>query len=223
MNGQLQPEQVAAWLRERADFFISQPQLLSELRIPHDAGTVSLLEYQAQLLREENTKLRKQLEQLSQIARTNDRLFHSLRKLLLSLLAASTLDELLQAVRSGLLEEFQIPQVSVLLFSETKVTDRCKQLPLKQAKQAIGNLLKGGAQLCAALRDSELEFLFGEQAQAVCSAAIVPLGEKNHCHGLLALGSPDHERYRGAQGTLFLDYLGQILPCLLKRFLPPQQ
>jgi len=218
MSEDLQAEQVAAWLDKHPYFFTHYPELLSEMRIPHQAGTVSLLEYQAQLLREENAKLREQLAQLTQTAQRNDRLFHALRKLLLALLAAQTLDELLKALQSGLQQEFQVPQVSLMLFNPSPLNTDCRQLPLKQAKEAIGSLLKGNAQLCAALRETELAFLFGTTCPAVCSAAILPIRGKR-LYGLLALGSPDPERYRGAQSTLFLDYLDEVLPCLLKRFL----
>jgi len=218
MTDDLQAEQVAEWLGKHPYFFTNHPELLSELRIPHQAGTVSLLEYQAQLLREENGKLHTQLTQLAQTAQRNDRLFHALRKLLLALLAAQTLDECLQALQRGLQKEFQVPQVSLMLFSEAPLNTDCRQLPLKQAKEAIGSLLKGNAQLCGALRESELAFLFGESSTPV-SAAVLPL-RNERLYGLLALGSPDAERYRGAQSTLFLDYLSEVLPCLLKRFLP---
>jgi len=215
MSAELNAEQIAAWLGERTDFFVEQPELLAKLRIPHPVGTVSLLEYQTQLLREENAKLREQLES----ACRNSQLFHALRKLMLATLAASDLDALLQAIQRGLREDFQVPQVSLMLFSDTPLPADCRQLPLKQAQKAINSLLKGGAQLCGALREKERAFLFGEQAEAVCSAAVIPLrGE--YLYGLLALGSPDPQRYRGTQGSLFIDYLGEVLPCLLKRFLP---
>jgi len=221
MNTALQAEQIAAWLRERPDFFTDHAELLGELRIPHQAGTVSLLEYQAQQLREQNTRLRERLAQLMQTAQDNDRLFKATRKLLLRLLATRTLDELLQATQHCLQGEFQVPVVSLLLFSESDtLSTHYPQHRLAEAKKAIGSLLKGGGQLCAALREEEQRFLFAEQT--VQSAAILPLrGER--LYGVLALGSPDPERYRGAQGTLFLDYLGEVLPCLLKRFLPSAQ
>jgi len=217
MTTELQAEQIAAWLRERPYFFTNHTELLGELRIPHQAGTVSLLEYQAQSLREENSKLREHLAQLTQTAQDNDRLFKATRKLLLALLATRTLNELLQATQRCLLDEFQVPAVSLLLFSESgDLPTDYPQRPLAEAKKAIGSLLKGSGQLCAALREKEQRFLFAEQA--VQSAAVLPLrGER--LYGVLALGSPEPERYRGAQGTLFLDYLGEVLPCLLKRFL----
>ncbi|KXU38984.1 hypothetical protein AXE65_11115 [Ventosimonas gracilis] len=221
MSTELQAEQIAAWLRERPYFFTNHAELLGELRIPHQAGTVSLLEYQAQVLREENSKLRDRLAQLTQTAQDNDRLFKATRKLLLKLLAARTLDELLQRAQRCLQAEFQVPVVSLLLFIEShSVSSHYPQHSLTEAEKAIGSLLKGGGQLCAALREEEQRFLFAEQA--VQSAAVLPLrGER--LYGVLALGSPDPERYRGAQGTLFLDYLGEVLPCLLKRFLPSAQ
>jgi len=217
----LQAEQIAAWLRERPYFFTNHAELLGELRIPHQAGTVSLLEYQAQLLREENRKLRERLAQLTQTAQDNDRLLKATRKLLLESLATSTLDELLQAIKRCLQDEFQIPFVSLLLFIESNtLPNHYPQRTLTEAQKAIGSLLKGGGQLCAALREEEKRFLFAEQA--VQSAAVLPL-RSERLYGVLALGSPDPERYRGAQGTLFLDYLGEVLPCLLKRFLPSAQ
>jgi len=224
MSTELQAEQVALWLRERPDFFIGQGALLDELRIPHRAGTVSLLEYQAQLLRGENAKLRERLAQLQQTAEANDRLFQATRKLLLALLAAPTLNELLQALRRCLLEEFQVPVVSLMLFHKEplKLSAHFLQCPIREARQAVGSLLKGSGQLCGALRDNELAFLFAEQAKAVSSAAVLPLRGES-LYGLLALGSPDPQRYSATQGTLFLDYLGEVLPCLLKRWLPKRK
>jgi len=221
MTMELHAEQIANWLRERPDFFMSQPELLDEMRIPHQVGTVSLLEYQAQQLREQNTKLRERLNGLTQIAQVNEQLFKAMRKLLLRLLDADTLDELLHAIERGLLEDFQVPQVSVLLFKEKRTPPLSSHYPqrtLTEAKKAIGSLLKGGGQLCGALRDTELDFLFAEQAKTISSAAVLPL-RGQRLYGLLALGSPDPERYCGAQGTLFIDYLAEVLPCLLKRFL----
>ena len=55
-------QDVADYLRAHPNFLVQHPQLLSELSIPHETGaTVSLVERQVGVLREENARQKKQL------------------------------------------------------------------------------------------------------------------------------------------------------------------
>lgn len=211
-------EQVTAFLRANPEFFVEHEELLSELRIPHQRGTtVSLVEHQVKLLRERNIEMRHRLSHLMDVARDNDRLFDKTRRLVLDLLDAASLEEVVSAVEDSLRQQFQVPFVSLILFSETPMTVG-RWVSLAEAHQAIGGLLNGGKTLCGVLRSHELAFLFGEAERAqVGSAAVVTISHQG-LHGVLAIGSADPQHYKSSLGTLFLSYISEVLGRVLPRF-----
>jgi uncharacterized protein YigA (DUF484 family) len=214
----VQAEQVAAFLRANPEFFVEHEELLGELRIPHQRGTtVSLVEHQVKLLRERNIEMRHRLSHLMDVARDNDRLFDKTRRLVLDLLDAASMEEVVSAVEDSLRHEFQVPFVSLILFSETPMTVG-RWVSSAEAHQAIGGLLTGGKTLCGVLRSHELAFLFGEaEREQVGSAAVVTINHQG-LHGVLAIGSPDPQHYKSSLGTLFLSYISEVLARVLPRF-----
>ena len=212
---ELDAESVAAYLRQHPEFFVDHDELIPELRIPHQRGeAISLVERQVKLLRERNIDMRHRLAQLMDVARDNDRLFDKSRRLVLNLLEANTQEELIGAVEDSLRHEFQVPYVSLLLFSEQPCPVG-RSITLAQAQQQIGALLSDGKVLCGALREHELAFLFNEtDATAIGSAAVVAI-EHQGLHGVLAIGSPDPKHYKSSLGTLFLGHIAEVLARLL--------
>lgn len=214
----LEAEAVAAWLHHHPDFFAAHDDLLTAMRIPHQRGdTVSLVEHQLKLLRERNIEMRHRLSQLMDVARDNDRLFEKTRRLILALMDATSLEEIVIAVEDSLRQEFQVPFVSLILFSDNPMTVG-RWVSNAEAQKAIGGLLSGGKTVCGALREHELEFLFGAaQSKEVGSTAIVALTHQG-LHGVLAIGSRDPQHYKSSVGTLFLTYIADVLSRLLPRF-----
>jgi uncharacterized protein YigA (DUF484 family) len=214
----VQAEQVAVFLRANPQFFVEQEELLRELRIPHQRGTtVSLVEHQVKLLRERDVEMRHRLSHLMDVARDNDRLFDKTRRLVLDLLDAASLEEVVGSVEDSLRHEFQVPFVSLILFSDTPMTVG-RWVRSAEAHQAIGGLLIGGKTLCGVLRSHELAFLFGEQQrEQIGSAAVVTISHQG-LHGVLAIGSPDPQHYRSSLGTLFLSYISEALARVLPHF-----
>jgi uncharacterized protein YigA (DUF484 family) len=212
----LAAEDVAAYLREHGDFFVEHEELLTSLRLPHQRGdTVSLVERQMKLLRERNIEMRHRLSQLMDVARDNDRLFDKTRRLILALMDAGSLEEVVMAVEDSLRQEFQVPFVSLILFSDTP-TPVGRSVTSAEAQAAIGGLLTDGKSVAGTLRDHELDFLFGEeQRQQIGSTALVTL---NGGQGLLAIASRDPQHYKSSVGTLFLGYIGEVLSRMLPRF-----
>ena len=217
----LEAAAVAAYLEANPDFFVEHEELLPALRIPHQRGdTVSLVERQMKILRERNIEMRHRLSQLMDVARDNDRLFDKTRRLVLSLLDANSLDEVISAVEDSLRHEFQVPFVSLILFSETPLGVG-RSVSSAEAHQAIGGLLGGGKTTCGVLRPAELEFIFGaDECTQVGSAAVVSLTHQG-LHGVLAIGSPDPQHYKSSLGTLFLGYIAEVLARVLPRFAAP--
>jgi uncharacterized protein YigA (DUF484 family) len=214
----LEAEAVATWLQQHPDFFAEHDELLTAMRIPHQRGdTVSLVERQLKLLRERNIEMRHRLSQLMDVARDNDRLFDKTRRLILDLMDANSLEDIVIAVEDSLRQEFQVPFVSLILFSDNPMTVG-RWVSSADAQKAIGGLISGGKTVCGALREHELEFLFGaDQSKEVGSTAIVALNHQG-LHGVLAIGSRDPQHYKSSVGTLFLSYIADVLSRLLPRF-----
>lgn len=217
----LDSETVAAYLRLHPEFFIDHDELIPELRIPHQRGdTVSLVERQVKLLRERNIEMRHRLSQLMDVARDNDRLFDKTRRLVLDLLDASSLEEVVSCVEDSLRREFQVPFVSLILFSEAPLPVG-RSVSSAEAHQAIGGLLAGGKTICGVLREHELKFLFGsEDGAQVGSAAVVSVSHQG-LHGVLAIGSADPQHYKSSLGTLFLGYIAEVLARVVPGFATP--
>ncbi|MDZ4334103.1 MAG: DUF484 family protein [Pseudomonas sp.] len=217
----LDSETVAAYLRLHPEFFIDHDELIPELRIPHQRGdTVSLVERQVKLLRERNIEMRHRLSQLMDVARDNDRLFDKTRRLVLDLLDASSLEEVVSCVEDSLRREFQVPFVSLILFSDAPLPVG-RSVSSAEAHQAIGGLLAGGKTICGVLREHELNFLFGaEDGAQVGSAAVVSISHQG-LHGVLAIGSADPQHYKSSLGTLFLGYIAEVLARVVPGFATP--
>ena len=182
---------IAAYLHDHPEFFVEHEELLSTLRIPHQRGdTVSLVERQLKLLRDRNIEMRHRLSQLMDVARDNDRLFDKTRRLILALMDANSLEEIVIAVEDSLRNEFQVPFVSLILFSDNPMSVG-RWVSTAEAQKAIGGLITGEKTFCGALREHELTFLYGaEQGVQVGSSAVVALTHQG-LHGVLAIGSRD--------------------------------
>lgn len=219
-NQELDAQQVADYLRRHPAFFAEYDELLPELIIPHQPGqAVSLVERQVKLLRERNIDVRHRLNQLMDVARENDRLFEKSRRLILDMLEAQSTEEVIASLEDSLRDDFQVPFVSLILFSEAGRFSNARCVSHSEARAAIGHLLDSGKPLSGVLRPDELTFLFGQRGSEVASTALAPVQHQG-LHGVLALGSRDTNHYKGATGTLFLGYVADALARVLLRQRP---
>lgn len=214
-------EQVAAYLRDHPAFFVEHDELIPELLIPHQPGeAVSLVERQVKLLRERNIDMRHRLSHLMDVARDNDRLFDKTRRLVLGLLDANSLEDVVSTVEDSLRQEFQVPFVSLILFSDNPQSVG-RWVSSAEAHQQIGSLLSAGKTTSGVLRPAELSFLFPTEPRGqIGSAAVASLSHQG-LHGVLAIGSPDANHYKSSMGTLFLGYVAEVLSRVLPRFAKP--
>jgi len=208
--------QVAAYLRDNADFFEQRPELLELLRLPDPKGqAVSLLERQASILRERNTELRDRLNGLLDVARENDHLFDKTRRLTLSLLEARSAEKLFRNLLTSLADDFRSDRVSLMLYDREMpilgdLRNQIRCVDSTALPQALNHLLRNGKAVCGAMRQEEMEALFKEHATDIRSAAMVPLEFQGRL-GLLAIGSKSAMHFRSSLGTLFITHIGQVL------------
>lgn len=223
-SASIKADQVAAWLRDHLDFFQHRPELLEVIRLPDPRGpAVSLLERQAQILRERNDELRERLNNLIDVARENDSLFEKTRKLTLSLIEQRTPETLFRTLVDSLKKHFGSDAVTLIVYDrDLNLTGELRKQIRCQAyadlHEALQSMLRSGNAFCGVLRPAELEQLFPEDAERVRSAAMVPL-DFNGKQGLLAIGSYDAQHFRSSLGTLFVSHIGDVLARRLAELL----
>lgn len=217
----LKATDVARYLADNPEFFVDHPALLAELQLPHDSGTaVSLVERQVSVLRDRNMDMRHRLSQLLDNARDNDRLFDKTKQLILALLEARDLGDIIDALHYSFDKEFNIQYTRTLLFGDTSKIEgsEARIVSIHEARENIGALLKTNRAICGHLDDSYKQYIFGDAAAEIGSAATVPLVHGN-TFGLLAIGNRDPKYYRSSMGTLFLAYIGEVLNRMIPRYL----
>lgn len=210
---------IADYLQLNPDFFERHAALLTRLRLPHGRGetTVSLVERQVQALREKNQALESRLRELIEVARVNDALAGKIHRLACRMVRSGDATSLLDSLESSLREDFEASQWLLLLVIEqesalSQLTSRHVRVLRRGAPELkmFETLFESGRPRCGQIRDSARDFLFGPGTDEIGSAALVPLG-KQPVLGLLAVGSPDSERFHPAMSTEFLARIGELL------------
>lgn len=218
----LEPEQIAGYLRDHPEFFIHHQDLLADITLPHETGgAVSLVERQVSILRERNMDMRHRLSKLLDNARENDKLFDKTKRLMLSLLEGHDFGDIIDALYYSFDKEFHIHATSLILFGNPdKIpSSQARVVPIAQAREFVGPLIKNNRAICGVVSKEEMEFLFGDAAKELGSVAAVPLVHGS-AFGVLAVGNKDPHYYRSSMGTLFLGYIAEVLNRLLPKYLP---
>jgi uncharacterized protein YigA (DUF484 family) len=215
----LPEEVIAEYLQHNPDFFERHAALLTRLKLPHGRGpsTVSLVERQVLVLREKHEKVEAQLHELIAVARANDALADKIHKLSRRLIRARTAAALVDALESSLREDFGASEWLMLLAPRAEsglhqLSSRHLRLVDAAAPELkmFDTLFSSGKPRCGQIRDSQRDFLFGAGTIEIGSAALVPLGPQASS-GLLAIGSPDTERFHPAMSTEFLARIGELV------------
>jgi uncharacterized protein YigA (DUF484 family) len=219
----LEEKTVADFLRDNPEFFHNNASLLASLQIPHAVGpAVSLVEHQVKVLRDQNSQLKRKLMDLVHVARDNNRLNERMHQLTLGLVKAHSLEALLDTLRENLLGEFRADTVVMRLSGMTEAQARECGVDLYEPDAAelqhFEVFLKTSRPQCGRFKQEQLQYLFGDQAQAIESAALIPLGYHGQ-QGMLAIGSREASRFHPGMGTLFLTHLGELMDQLLTEHL----
>ena len=215
----LPEEAIADYLQQNPEFFERHAALLGKIKLPHGRGVaaVSLVERQVAVLREKNEKLESRLRELIEVARDNDVLAGKIHRLACRLLRARSAPDLIEALEGSLREDFGASEWILLLAPATqselaKISSRHLRIVDAMAHELkmFETLFESGRPRCGQIRDSQRDYLFGENTIEIASAALVPLGQ-NASAGLLAIGSPDSERFHPTMSTEFLARIGNLV------------
>lgn len=216
---------VQEYLQANPDFFERNDALLGALRVPHGSGeAVSLVERQVSMLRQKELKLQRQLKDLIEVARANDRLATKIHELTLQLLAAKDLAATIAAVEAAMRVGFNADQAVLVLFGDPEVFDdvdagRFFRVLRRDDStlQPFATFLKGRGPRCGQVRDSQRSFLFQDDAEEIGSVALVPLGKKAQL-GFVAIGSADADRFHPGMSIDFLARVGDLVARALERY-----
>jgi uncharacterized protein YigA (DUF484 family) len=210
---------VAAYLQHNPDFFERHQALLTRLRIPHARGgsTISLVERQIEVLREKHAALEGKLAELVSVARANDAVADKLHRFTRKLLRARSRAEAVARIEASLREDFDAFHGGVLVLIGEYPDLAPQRFVRTVARDDAGlksfeTLFASGKPRCGQVRDSQREFLFGQDANDIGSVALVPLlADKSGPLGVLALGSTDRDRFHPGMSTEFLARMADLI------------
>jgi uncharacterized protein YigA (DUF484 family) len=216
--GEIDEETIALYLRHNPEFFVRHEALLGTLRLPHVRGsaTVSLVERQVEVLREKNQTVERKLADFVRVARVNDVLVDKIHRFTRRLLASKGRADAVAQVEKSLREDFEAFESVLILFGGNTADLPASGRFLRRLEPQDPNLvsfetlLSSGKPRCGQVRDSQRDFLFGSDNVEIGSVALVPLGGKTP-FGLLALGSPDRDRFHPGMSTDFLGRMAELI------------
>ncbi len=209
---------IAAYLQHNPDFFERHQTLLTRLRVPHARGgsTISLVERQIEVLREKHAALESKLAELVSVARANDAVAEKLHLFTRRLLRARSRAEAVARIEASLREDFDAFHGGVLVLIGEYPDLAPQRFVRTVARDDAGlksfeTLFASGKPRCGQARDTQREFLFGQDANDIGSVALVPLTDKNGPLGVLALGSTDRHRFHPGMSTEFLARMADLI------------
>ena len=210
---------VVAYLESEREFFERHPEIISKLELPHESGSAtSLVERQVSMLRERNIDLRKRLNELVDNAGINDDVFLKTRTLTLSLMDTVDLQSLDDVLATRLIEGFEANHGLCYVLDWQASADYQHIIGVAANDEPpVPRLFKQPEPVCGIYRPGEYEALFPESCLSEAgSVALVPM-RRSGLDAILAIGSDDPQRFVPEKGTLFLEYISDVLSRTLHR------
>ncbi len=214
-------DSIADYLKSHPDFFERHAPLVLGLKLPHRAGgaTISLVERQVSMLRTRNAQLERQLKDLVAVAKQNDALVEKIHQLCLKLMRAPTLIQRLERLETGLREDFAAERAVLVLFpaapAEAVRDGFVRRMNADDPDvRPFATFLRAAKPRCGPLRDRQKN-IFEHDADAITSAALVPLGTESKL-GFLIIGSRDPDHFHPGKRMDFLARLGEVLAVAIR-------
>jgi uncharacterized protein YigA (DUF484 family) len=211
---------VADYLKNNLDFFVKNPAILAELKIPHDhRGAISLVEKQLTVLREQNQKTNKKIHELIEIVTQNEDLARRMHQLALSLIDADNLKDIFSTIYDNLKKNFHADRVIIRLFANPAFIDSFPTDEFVGKKSIEESLFKRIIEkrepISGKMKQQQQIFLFGDDDDDIASSVMIPLHGVGW-GGILAIGSFNAERFQPGMSIELLANLGEILSFIIK-------
>ena len=213
---------VVDYLLQNPEFFIRNAAQVEHLRVPHPVrGSISLVEWHMMRARNHIHVLEENMSLLMEQAVANESLFQRLLQLQTRLVAAESLDDMLNRLHRWA-RELGLAGATVRLFPDCwRLGAPSKFTHLALSRQAFEPIriqrLGQARHYLGPLNGPELLVVLPE-AKAIGSVAMSMLGGDN-APGVMLFSSRDAQHYQSGQGTQLLQEIAQMLPGLLERWI----
>ncbi|MCL2657866.1 MAG: DUF484 family protein [Betaproteobacteria bacterium] len=210
---------VVDYLQEHPEFFNEHAALLTTLAIPHpDTGkAISLSERQLLALRDKLHLLQEKMGNLIRFGEENDAISEKVHRLSLSLLEASSFENVRGELDTHLVEDFSVPHVALRIWNSIITRPTSEFEPVSEELRFFAADLRHP--YCGPATQPEVAQWFGEAASHIRSLALLPLRRDNQVFGLLALGSEELERFYPEMGTLYVARIADLVGASLLKYL----
>jgi uncharacterized protein YigA (DUF484 family) len=200
MTSKLDPKEVELFLLDNLDFFESRESLIGEMKFKHSSSSASsLLERQINKLRDEQSNLIDLLSSFVNTAQLNEDLFKKSKELTLSILGASSRNQIKDIVQKSFTENFGVNNCKLDFYSNSDIDE---------IEDKTGMSFHKGSVHCGSFSKEKMEFLFKDKnVESVALAVLIDSKEI----GILMLGSYERTRYLGDEDTTFIEYIRDIL------------
>lgn len=200
----LDDELIADFLAATPDFFQRHPQLLEQLRLPHNQrGSVSLLERQLELARQRQKHLEEEITALLGVAAHNERVAKACHELSLQALRAVSLDQLIALLGNGVRQSLGLDISRLVLCSRLAETQH------KALAQVYQRLHDGP--YFGRLTEQEKRQLLGYAPQKAESLALLPIRYEGNLLAIWVIASPDAGHFQPDMDALLVGQLCDIL------------
>ena len=220
VNVDVTEKQVVKHLQDNPEFFLNHPELLSNIKLPHDSGkAISLVEKQVNILREQGVKATEKLKDLTDNARTNDEIFDITRSLILDLLESNTIEEVSTSVQKQFaqLKNVDACELIFLNHSTQNLPTAIRVEDSKVMKEKFSDVFRLEKPFCAQLQEEQILYLFPLSEEDISSTALCPVSNNGETLALLALGNKTANYFNVHLDTLFLDFICEVLDSAIRR------
>ena len=223
LDGHLDSKAVREYLQQHPQFFVDHTDLLEQLYLPHQRGqAVSLVERQMAVLRSRKLNLERQLQQLVDIARDNERIAYQMHHFAVEILHVQSEDDLLAMIRDQVLRQFQVDEFVLLRIvaqgAPVGIEGEVRQIPEDSPLlQAFSSILHGSKPRCGVVDTEQQQWIFTDPEVHQGSSALIPL-VSGRALGVLCLGSQDPTQFAIDKGDVFLRQMGELVSAALNRF-----
>lgn len=196
------------YLQDHPEFFQQYPQLLANLRLPHQQrGSVSLVERQLELQRGKIQALEDDITRLMSVARHNELIFLAFNQLQAGLYQAKSLADAEQSLQQFTAAMPQVSECRLIRLTDEQTAAEY-QLLLSRRLNAEGVYL-------GRLNKEEQQSIF---ASHIHSVALLLIQNADQPLALLAFGSELDDHFQPAMDKLFIGHLAIILAQLLPAY-----
>lgn len=213
-------EQVRTYLLAHPQFLWDQEDLLQTLTLPHvgRGSATSLLERQAQVLREENSRLQQRIHALLGAAQQNAAFGRHLSDLATELLQTPDCQTTIETVITRLREGFQVEALALITHAPIPELPEFMILEEPDFRAVLDNLPLLNAATGLSLSPELRHTLFAATGASLSSFALIPIAGK-HLQGGIVLGSQDPQRYALDAGADLLNQIARLVTAALDRCL----